>query len=219
VLFFAILVLWVISLCLHEYAHARVAYAGGDHTVEQKGYLTLNPLRYIHPFMSIVLPLIILVIGGIPLPGGAVWIDHSRLRSRAWDAAVSAAGPLANVALFVLAALPFTFGLDANEPTSLIWQVLALFAFLQIFAAVINLIPIPGLDGFGIIAAYLSPEARAKAYSLGNLGFILLILILWVDNPVGEAIYRIPLTLSDGLGVPRGRIIEAFANFTGFLGR
>ena len=48
---------WVVSLCLHEFAHAYVAYRSGDHSVEAAGYLTLNPLRYAHPFLSIVLPI------------------------------------------------------------------------------------------------------------------------------------------------------------------
>jgi len=64
---------WIFSLCLHEFSHALVAYYGGDTTVKDKGYLTFNPLKYTHPFLSLILPLIILLMGGIGLPGGAVY--------------------------------------------------------------------------------------------------------------------------------------------------
>ena len=52
---------WIFSLCLHEFAHAFVAYQGGDYTVKEKGYLSFNPLRYMDPFTSIILPLIFLL--------------------------------------------------------------------------------------------------------------------------------------------------------------
>ena len=69
---------WIVSLCLHEYAHALVAYKGGDHDVAHRGYLTLNPMKYTHPLLSFVLPVVFLLLGGIGLPGGAVWVDHAR---------------------------------------------------------------------------------------------------------------------------------------------
>lgn len=67
---------WTVSLCLHEFGHAVTAYRGGDTSVAAKGYLTLDVRRYTDPGMSLVLPLIILLIGGLPLPGGAVWINQ-----------------------------------------------------------------------------------------------------------------------------------------------
>ena len=71
---------WVISLCLHEFAHAAVAWKGGDRSVEGRGYLTLNPARYMNSQMSIVLPILIVLIGGIALPGGAVIVDRRFVR-------------------------------------------------------------------------------------------------------------------------------------------
>src|SRR5262245_23030062 len=58
---------WLVSLCLHEYGHALLAYLGGDRTVAARGYLTLNPLKYAHPVLSIVLPVVFLLLGGIGL--------------------------------------------------------------------------------------------------------------------------------------------------------
>ena len=82
---------WVVSLCLHEYGHAVTAYRGGDTSVASKGYLTLDVRRYADPGLSLVLPLIILLIGGLPLPGGAVWINQWALRSRARRSAAASA--------------------------------------------------------------------------------------------------------------------------------
>lgn len=62
--FVFVFVLWIASLCLHEFAHAQGAFVGGDTSVEEKGYLTLNPLRYTDPMLSIVWPLIFLALGG-----------------------------------------------------------------------------------------------------------------------------------------------------------
>ena len=85
VCFVIVTILWVFSVCLHEFGHAWVADKGGDHTVREKGYLTMNPLQYTDPLFSLVLPVVFLLMGGIGLPGGAVYINHQLLRSRGWD--------------------------------------------------------------------------------------------------------------------------------------
>ena len=69
---------WAVSLCLHEFGHAYTAYRGGDRSVRAKGYLTLDIRRYADLGLSLVLPVFFLLLGGIPLPGGAVWIDQRR---------------------------------------------------------------------------------------------------------------------------------------------
>ena len=78
--FVIVTVLWVFSVCLHEFGHALVAYRGGDYTVREKGYLTMNPLHYTDPLFSILMPLLFLAMGGIGLPGGAVYIERQLLR-------------------------------------------------------------------------------------------------------------------------------------------
>ena len=75
--FIVVLVGWIFSLCLHEFSHALVAYYGGDTTVREKGYLTFNPLKYTHPVYSLLLPMLFLLLGGIGLPGGAVYIENA----------------------------------------------------------------------------------------------------------------------------------------------
>src|SRR5262249_26524112 len=95
---------WLASVCLHEYAHARVAFAAGDTSVAEKGYLSLNPFRYADPTFSLYMPLLFLFLGGIGLPGAAVYIDYSRVRGRAWLSAISGAGPISSLALALLLA-------------------------------------------------------------------------------------------------------------------
>ncbi|MCU0723496.1 MAG: site-2 protease family protein, partial [Planctomycetes bacterium] len=102
---------WILSLSFHEFSHALVAYWGGDTSVKEKGYLTFNPLKYTHPVLTFLIPILFLAMGGIGLPGGAVYIDRRRLRGPGWDAAVSLAGPLSNALLAGLLALPFVLGL------------------------------------------------------------------------------------------------------------
>ena len=73
---------WIITVVLHEFAHGLVAFWGGDYTIQQRGGLTLNPFQYIDPIFSIILPVIFLAMGGIPLPGGSTFIRRDLLRNR-----------------------------------------------------------------------------------------------------------------------------------------
>ena len=150
---------WAVSLCLHEFGHAYVAFRGGDHSVRDKGYLTLDIRRYTDPVLSIVLPLILLLAGGLALPGGAVWINHYALRSRGVQAAVSLAGPLSNLLLGALLA-----GVVAvvSMPAGLVVG-LSYLALVQVLAFVLNILPVPGLDGFGALEPYLSHDVRRVA--------------------------------------------------------
>ena len=65
---------WLVSLCLHEFGHAYTAWKYGDRDVEVRGYLTLNPLKYTNPLLSLGLPVLFIALGGIGLPGGAVYV-------------------------------------------------------------------------------------------------------------------------------------------------
>ena len=200
---------WLVSLCLHEYGHAVAGYFSGDRSVADKGYLRLNPLKYTNPLLSIVLPVVVVLIGGIGLPGGAVWIDHRHINSRVKDSLISATGPLTNVLLAVVCAVPFLagFGSDVTVTDSGVfgahaefWVALAALGFLQITASILNLLPIPGLDGGGIIAPWMSP-AYQRAWSLfAPYGFILLFLALW-QSPLGDYFFTAVDFLSDRLGI------------------
>jgi Zn-dependent protease len=172
---------WIVSLCVHEYAHARTALHGGDITVGAKGYLTLNPLKYTHAALSIVLPVVFLMMGGIGLPGGAVFIERGRIRGRVKHSLVSAAGPLTN-ALFALALmLPFTLGGTDWAPRPFL-DAFAFLAMLQVTATLLNFLPVPGLDGYGVIEPWLSYSVRRQLEPFAPFGLIAVFGCLWIPS-------------------------------------
>lgn len=202
---------WLVSLCLHEYAHAVVAYHGGDHTIPAAGYLTLNPLKYTHAVFSIVLPLIFLVIGGIGLPGGAVYVNHSLLRGRVRESLVSAAGPLTNIAFAVALLVPTALLWRETGPAGF-WAATAFLGFLQLTAAILNLLPVPGFDGFGIIEPWLSDDARAAAAKIGPFGMIVLMLLLFVPF-INYAFFSVVYFFVQLLGVDPGLSNDGYGLF------
>jgi Zn-dependent protease len=199
--FIVVTVLWVFSVCLHEFGHAAVAYLGGDHTVRDKGYLTMNPLHYTHPVYSLLMPVIFMIAGGIGLPGGAVYIERHLLRSRAWDTWVSLAGIAMNLLLVFFISLGFRTGLLTNDPQSLASVSLAFLLELQIGAILLNLIPVPPLDGFQAIAPWLPLETRQRLFAMSNLGMWIVFLALWYIQPLNEAFWNLVHVLMALLGV------------------
>ena len=200
--FYIVTVGWLFSLCFHEFAHAWVAYRGGDYTVREKGYLTFNPLKYVDPFFSLVLPIIFVLLGGIGLPGGAVYIDRSLLRSRGTETAVSLAGPLANLVLVIILGALFKFGAVQPDPNNLLAVSLAFLLHLQISAIVLNLLPLPPLDGFGAIAPWLSESARRHAYANTTVTFFVLFLALSFVPVINHAFWNTVFSINALLGVP-----------------
>lgn len=156
--FVAVFIGSLLGVSLHEFGHAYVAWRGGDYTVKGKGYLTLNPAKYMHPMLSIAMPLLFLLIGGIPLPGGAVYIEERLIRSKGWRTGVSLAGPGMSLLYALVLAVPFWLGLVPNDPQNVFSISLAFLVDLEIISALINLIPVPPLDGFGAIGHWFGEE-------------------------------------------------------------
>lgn len=165
---------WAVSLCLHEFGHAVVAYRGGDRSVADKGYLTLDIRRYTDVGLSFVLPVFFLIIGGIPLPGGAVWIERSAIRSRFTLSMVSLAGPTTNLGLGL--ALTLAVALAPMPPGLAVG--LSCLALIQVLAFVLNILPVPGLDGFGVLEPYLSTGAQRLAATVRPWAPIVLFLLI-----------------------------------------
>ncbi|XTZ18317.1 site-2 protease family protein [Micromonospora echinospora] len=189
---------WLVSLCLHEYAHAVVAFRAGDRSVAHRGYLTLNPLKYSHPLLSIVLPVVVVLLGGIGLPGGAVWVDRHRIPGRLRHTLVSLAGPATNV-VFTLV-LILALRLTGPAPLEFL-AALALLAFLQLTASALNLLPVPGLDGGNMIQPWLNPQWRRMYDLFAPYGFILLFALLW--NPrIAGWFFGAVFAVGDVLGLP-----------------
>ena len=211
--FLIVLAGWIFSLCLHEFSHALVAYKGGDYTVKEKGYLSFNPLKYTDPYFSILLPILFLVIGGIGLPGGAVYIDRSLLRSRGRDTAVSLAGPAANLVLVLIIGALFKFGAVKPDPSSLAAVSLAFLLHLQITAVLLNLLPLPPLDGFGALAPWLSESARQRGYANSTVALFVLFIALSFVPAVNNAFWGAVLGIDELFGIDRDLLRVGWRTF------
>ena len=204
---------WVLAVMAHEFAHAFVAHLAGDTTVKAKGYLSFDPRRYGDLATSLVIPLIALALGGIGFPGGAVYLRNDLMRSRGWRAAASLAGPGATLVVLVVLAAVLGVLTRSGAPPGALFQALAMLAFLQAMALVLNLLPVPGLDGFNALRPYLpqtwGPTIR-KAEGVAML--VLLAALLFVPG-VGGLLFGVAADLTAGLGVPRAAIGGGWAAF------
>ncbi|HLE92762.1 MAG TPA: site-2 protease family protein [Anaerolineales bacterium] len=201
---------WIFSLCLHEFSHALVAYYGGDYTVREKGYLTFNPLKYTHPVFSIILPLVFLLLGGIGLPGGAVYIERELIRNRYWRSAMSLAGPLSNLLVAVILAII----LRASPVTpSGIWPGLSFLLVLQVSAVFFNLIPLPPFDGYGVIEPFLSPMIREQVDRFRGAAIWIILLAFWYIPFVSNLFWGAVSIFSSILGVDWNLVTIGFDRF------
>ncbi|HYB34539.1 MAG TPA: site-2 protease family protein [Mycobacterium sp.] len=166
---------WLVSLCLHEFGHAVTAWRFGDHDVAVRGYLTLDPRKYSHPLLSLGLPMLFIALGGIGLPGAAVYVRTSFMTT-ARRTLVSLAGPAANLLLAVLLLTLTRFFRDPAH--AVLWAGMAFLGFLQVTAVVLNLLPIPGLDGYGALEPHLSPETQRALEPAKQFGLLFLLVLL-----------------------------------------
>jgi Zn-dependent protease len=192
---------WILSLIFHEFAHAYIAWKGGDRSIPAKGYLTLDPRRYADPVTSIVLPLAFLLIGGIGLPGGAVWINRAALRSRATATAVSLAGPFTNLVFAAVCLLPLSMGMVDESDQPVLVPALAFLGFLQVVAFVLNMLPVPGLDGFGALEPHLPRSILTTIAPFRQWGMLVLFLAIFYVPAVRDAFWDTTGILLDSLGV------------------
>jgi Zn-dependent protease len=175
-------------LSIHEYAHGKVAQLQGDDTASDLGRLTLNPLAHIDPIGTILVPLVLLVSSGGRVGFGwarPVPINPYNFRSpRKGILLVSLAGPVSNLALaFVAGTLLRVVGTEPGEGLLLSLQlILVPLAFINLYLAFFNLIPVPPLDGSGVLSALLPVEYARKYESLGRYGTILLIALIAVGG-------------------------------------
>jgi Zn-dependent protease len=200
-------IIFLFSLSVHESAHAWVSDRFGDDTGRQLGRISLNPLVHIDPFGTILFPLLSMF-SGIPLFGWAKPVPVNPLRWREKNKAnfwVSAAGPLSNFALaiifFVLAkslvlgerAAMFDMEKGSTLEPVLIFCTMGI--FVNVGLAVFNLIPIPPLDGSGVLESILPYEAQKAYEQLRPFGMILLYGLMFLGvfgfifGPVFAAVY------------------------------
>lgn len=191
---------WVLSLTLHEFGHAIVAYLGGDTSVASKGYLNLDVRRYADPGTSLLMPVIFLLLGGIGLPGGAVWINTGAIASKQMRSMMSAAGPAANIICAAVCLIPLRIGLVGFEERPWLAAGVAFLGSLQVIAVLFNLVPIPGFDGFGIIEPHLSREALVSLAPVRQYGIWIFLAALWFVPSVSEGFWSAVDGISGRLG-------------------
>jgi Zn-dependent protease len=191
---------WVVSLCLHEFGHALTAWRFGDHDVAVRGYLTLDPRRYSHPMLSLGLPILIIALGGIGLPGAAVYVRTSFMTATR-RTLVSLAGPAANLLLAVLLLALTRLFFDPAHPV--LWAGVAFLGFLQVTAVLLNLLPIPGLDGYGALEPHLSPETQRAVEPAKQFGWLILLVVL-LAPPLNQWFFGIVWWFFELSGVHHG---------------
>ena len=202
---------WLVSLCVHEFAHAYSAWRFGDRDVEVRGYLTLNPLKYSNPLLSIGLPVLVIAIGGIGLPGGAVYVRTAWMTKRQ-RSLVSLAGPAVNLGFAVLLLVLTNLLYDRSH--SVFWAGMAFLGFLQVTAFVLNMLPVPGLDGYGALEPHLSPQTQRALAPAKQWGLLVLLLLLFTPQ-LNQWFWSVVLWFFDFSGVPRG-LVGAGSDLTRF---
>jgi len=173
-----VVVVLLFSIIIHEIAHGYVALLNGDPTARMLGRITLNPIPHIDPVGSILLPLLLLISQSSFLIGWAkpVPVNPLNFRNFRWgEFAVSAAGPVSNLALAAIFSILLRLGLENPGLTQLAYFGVSI----NIILALFNLIPIPPLDGSHILALVL-PRELARLYSyLQPVGFILILILFY----------------------------------------
>lgn len=190
--FIILSVLLLYSVIFHELAHGWVAWKMGDPTAKWLGRLTLNPLKHLDPFGSLML----LIVGfGWAKPVPVNLENISAAQRRKGLILVSAAGVTANIICAFIALL--LFRLTAPEPSGIAALVLSLFARINIILAAFNLIPIPPLDGSKVLMGF-APESVTRAFNqIEPYGFFIVLglLLLGALDPVINLFQYIIVTI------------------------
>ena len=157
----------VVSISIHEFAHAWSAYELGDPTARNLGRLTLNPLRHFDPIGALMI--VFMAISGWGIGWGKpVPVNPYNLRTnpRVGMGLTAAAGPFSNLVLATLFAIPLKLGVV--QFGSVFGDLLLVFVLTNVTLAVFNLIPLPPLDGFSVIQGILGTFRTRWAYEWGN---------------------------------------------------
>ena len=170
-----IIAILFISITMHEYAHGWMASRLGDPTPKASGRLSLNPLAHIDPFGTLILPILLLIMSRGSFSFGyakPVPINPSYFKNPKKDRGlVSAAGPLANISIALL--LTSLVRLNFPFTEALVWGIA-----INLMLAILNLIPIPPLDGSGIVASLLPNRLAYDYLKIGPYGFFIIILLI-----------------------------------------
>ncbi len=171
-LFFALSTLVIFSICVHEFFHAYVALKVGDSTAADRGHLTLNPLRQMGVFSLIMLAMVGIAWGQVP-------VNPSRMRGRYAPALVAAAGPLVNLVLWLIflgLALAVAHWMPPEHAFAV--NILLSAGILNLVLCVLNLLPIPGLDGWAVLNTFFPRLGQVNSESTKIVYFVAILLLL-----------------------------------------
>jgi Zn-dependent protease len=198
----AIAVILLVSFPVHEFSHALAAYRLGDSTARYLGRLTLDPRAHFDPLGGAMLALSGLAGIGIgwakPTPVNPV----NLVGGRRGEVVVSAAGPLSNLVLAALAAIPYRLVLGnadlsgavlAGGPASITFAVLEFFIFINVILLVFNLLPIPPLDGWRVLMGIVDARTAFTLRQYEPYGFIAIILLIVIGGgpliPIARTVF------------------------------
>ena len=179
-----VLVVILFSMTLHEAMHGFVGYWLGDDTAKLQGRLTLNPIKHIDPFLTLILPLMLAAIGA-PIFGGAkpVPFNPARLKYDEWGAAmVAIAGPLTN---FIIAFVFYgMYTLVSGQSGGLVGQSLSTAVLVNLGFFIFHILPVPPLDGSRVVYALAPDFVRRGMEWIEQYGLILIFAIVLLGNGV-----------------------------------
>jgi Zn-dependent protease len=179
------LVTLIFSIMIHEIAHGFTALRLGDTTARDAGRLTLNPLKHLDPFGSIILPIILVLFQSPILIGWAKPVPYNphnlKVDPKKGAAMIAAAGPISNITIALIFGLFLRIASALFDPATILSLTLliSIVVLINILLAIFNLIPIPPLDGSSILFALLPPSANAFRDFLVRYGFIILIFFIF----------------------------------------
>ncbi|MBU0677315.1 MAG: site-2 protease family protein [Verrucomicrobia bacterium] len=172
------------SICVHEYAHAATAYRFGDDTAALLGHLSLNPAVQMGPTSLVMLALIGIAWGQVP-------VNEGRLRGRLQRTLVAAAGPISNLALsmlFALVSVVLSLMRLEGEAADIIQRLFLIGALVNGVLFVLNMLPVPILDGWKVYAHFVPPMRYMNPQMANQISWFVLIAIF--VTPFGAVIWK-----------------------------
>jgi Zn-dependent protease len=201
----AVGIILLVAFPVHEFSHALAAFRLGDSTARYMGRLTLDPRVHFDPLGGGMLALSALLSGGSfffgyakPTPVNPVNLEGGRRG----EALVAVAGPLSNLVMAALVALPLRFvsqspelllGIASNELTRQLHNIGVYFVLINVFLFIFNLLPIPPLDGWKVLTGVVDPRTAYNLRQVEQYAIFLIILVFLfgggIIGPIGLAIF------------------------------